>query len=81
MTHPENQSPSYSDSRRATRLTELATTHVRSSSFLKTEAESYSEPDMHLEALRCEELLAKSLYEQALYEQASRSTPRSSVAR
>jgi hypothetical protein len=36
---------------------------------------------MHLEALRCEELLAKSLYEQALYEQASRSTPRSSVAR
>jgi hypothetical protein len=81
MTHPENQSPSYSDSRRATRLAELATTQVRSSSFLKTEAESYSEPDMHLEALRCEELLAKSLYEQALYEQASRSTPRSSVAR
>jgi hypothetical protein len=81
MAHTANQTPAYSDSLRAIQLAELATTHVRSSSLLKTEAEIYSEPDMHLEALRCEELLAKSLYEQALYEQASRSTPRSSVAR
>jgi hypothetical protein len=81
MAHTANQTPSYSDFLRANQLTELATTHVRSSTLLKTEAESYSEPDVDLEALRCQELLAKSLYEQALYEQASRSTPRSSVAR
>jgi hypothetical protein len=81
MTHPGNQSPSYSDSRRATRLAELATTQVRSSSLLKTEAENHSEPDVDLEALRCEELLAKSRYEQALYEHASRSMPRRSVTR
>jgi hypothetical protein len=81
MAHTANQTPSSSDFLRTNRQAEPATTHVRSSSLIKTEAESYSEPDADLEALRCEELLAKSIYEHALYEHASRSTPRSPVAR